>query len=300
MSMENTASGKKNKNTTLIVLLVLSVLLNVYQWWNHSDTITVYEQRVDTLIIERVNVEKELGETRTELNNYKGMNSQLDSMLAEANSRVDAQDKRIKELVKKEKNATTLNARLKQELEELRALREEYLSKIDSLLVSNQMLTEEKEQLTTSVQSLTKNLETTVSTASVLAAEYIKVTPYKKKSNDKYTTTAMARRTNKVEVCFDLLENKIAKAGDKSIYLRILTPEGKVMGERATGSGTFKKPGSGEDVMYSAMQTVTYNNAKQNVCLAYEEAERIYPKGTYTAEIYTDGSMSGAATFTLK
>jgi hypothetical protein len=155
-------------------------------------------------------------------------------------------------------------------------------------------------QLTTSVQSLTKNLETTVNTASVLSAEYFKVTPYKKKSNDKYAETALARRTNKVEVCFDMLENKIAKPGDKNVYLRILTPEGKVMGDRGTGSATFKKGGSGEELMYSSMQTVTYNNTKQNVCTAYEEAERIYPKGTYTAEIYIDGNMSGATTFTLK
>ncbi len=298
--METNPPVKKNTNTTLVVLLVLSVLINVYQWWNHSDTITVYEQRVDTLIIERVNVEKELGETRNELNNYRGMNSQLDSMLNEATARVDAQDQRIKDLIKKEKNSAQLNSKLKEELDQLRAFREEYLGRIDSLLVSNQILKEEKAQLTTSVQSLTKNLESTVSTASVLAAEYLKVTPYKKKSNDKYSETALARRTNKVEVCFDLLENKIAKAGDKNVYLRILTPEGKVMGDRGAGSATFKKNGSGEDVMYSAMQTVAYNNAKQNVCMAYEEAERLYPKGTYTAEIYTDGTMSGATTFTLK
>jgi hypothetical protein len=298
--METNPSGKKNSNTTLVVLLILSVLINVYQWWNHSDTITVYEQRVDTLIIERVNVEKELGETRTELNNYRGMNSQLDSMLAEANAKVDAQDQRIKDLIKKEKNSATLNTKLKTELDELRSMREEYLSKIDSLLVSNQMLKEEKAQLTTSVQSLTKNLESTVNTASVLSAEYFKVTPYKKKSNEKYTETAMAKRTNKVQVCFDLLENKIAKPGEKNVYLRILTPDGKVMGERATGSATFKKNGSGEDVMYSALQTVNYSNAKQNVCMAYEEAQRVYPKGTYTAEIYTDGSISGTTTFTLK
>src|SRR5947207_15911827 len=98
-SMETNPSGKKSSNTTLIVLLIVSVLINIYQWWSHSDTITVYEQRVDTLIIERVNVEKELGETRNELNNYKGMNSQLDSMLGQANTRVDQQEQRIKDLI---------------------------------------------------------------------------------------------------------------------------------------------------------------------------------------------------------
>ena len=293
-------SDKKNKNTLWLVLLAVSVLLNIFQWWKQSNTVTVYEQRVDTLVIERVNVEKELNDTRSELNNYKGMNSQLDSLLADANKKVDEQDKRIKNLIRKEKSATDLNTKLKGELGELRRMREEYLGKIDSLLVSNQALTIEKEMLSSSVKSLTKNLESTVSTASVLAAEYFRVTPYKKKGEGKYTTTALARRTNKVEVCFDVLENKITKGGDKNIYMRILTPDSKVMGERASCSGTFKKGGSGEEVMYSATSSINYANAKQNVCLNYEEAERIYPKGTFNVEVYVDGNLSGTTTFTLK
>ena len=296
----NPQSEKKNKNTMWLVLLAVSVLLNIYQWRKQSNTVTVYEQRVDTLVIERVNVEKELSDTRSELNNYKGMNAQLDSLLADANTKVEAQDKRIKSLIKKEKSAAELNTKLKAELDELRAMREEYLGKIDSLLVANQMLKAETEQLSTSVKSLTKNLESTVNTASVLAAEYFKTTSYKKKGDGKYTTTALAKRTNKVDVCFDVLENKIAKAGSKNVYLRILTPDGKVMGERGTGSGTFKRGGSGEDIMYSSTARFDYTNAKQNICVGYEEAERIYPKGTYNVEVYVDGNMSGTTTFSLK
>ena len=82
--------------------------------------------------------------------------------------------------------------------------------------------------------------------------------------------------------------------------MRILTPDSKVMGERASGSGTFKKGGSGEEVMYSATSSINYANAKQNVCLNYEEAERIYPKGTFNVEVYVDGNLSGTTTFTLK
>ena len=296
----NPQSEKKNKNTLWLALLAVSVLLNIFQWWKQSNTVTVYEQRVDTLIIERVNVEKELNDTRSELGNYKGMNKQLDSLLADANLKVDEQDKRIKNLIKSEKNAANLNAKLRGELDELRRMREEYLGKIDSLLITSQALAVEKEMLSSSVKTLSQNLESTVNTASVLAAEYFKTTSYKKKSEGKYTTTALAKRTNKVEVCFDVLENKIARAGEKKIYLRILTPDGKIMGERAAGSGTFKKGGSGEEEMYSASATINYANTKQNVCVAYEEAERIYPKGTYSIEIYVDGNMSGATSLTLK
>lgn len=290
----------KNKNTLWLILLAVSVLLNIFQWWKQSNTVTVYEQRVDTLIIERVNVEKELNDTRSELGNYRGMNKQLDSLLADANQKVDAQDKRIKNLIKSEKNSSKLNSKLRGELDELRRMREEYLGKIDSLLMTTQALVVEKEMLSSSVKTLSQNLENTVNTASVLTAEYFKTTSYKKKGEGKYTTTALAKRTNKVEVCFDVLENKIAKAGEKKVYLRILTPDGKVMGERATGSGTFKKGGSGEEEMYSASTTLGYTNTKQNVCIAYEEAERIYPKGTYNVEIFVDGNISGATTFTLK
>jgi len=291
---------KKNKNTLLLMLLAVSVLLNIYQWRKQSNTVMVYDQRVDTLIHSRADVMNELDATRSELNTYQGMNNQLDSLLANANQKIDEQDKRIKNLIKKEKSTMVLNEKLKGELDELRRMREEYLSKIDSLLITNQALAVEKEMLNSSVRSLTQNLESTVNTASVLAAEYFKVTPFKKKSEGKYTTTALAKRTNKVEVCFDVLENKIAKAGEKNVYLRILTPEGKVMGERATGSGTFKKSGSNEEVMYSTSSVISYSNAKQNVCLAYEENVRIYPKGTFNVEIYVDGNLSGATTFTLK
>ena len=47
--------------------------------------------------------------------------------------------------------------------------------------MANKQLQTEKEQLTSNVETLSKNLETTVATASVLKAEYIKVTSYKRK-----------------------------------------------------------------------------------------------------------------------
>ncbi len=291
---------KKGRGILWIILLILSLIVNIVQWRNHTTEITAYEQKVDTLYVERTNFEKELIDTRTELNKYQGISANLDSLLREANAKVDEEEKKLRTLTRKEKNSEDLNKKMKQQLADLQMLRDDYLGRIDSLLMLTKQLQTDKEQLTGTVEHLSKNLETTVSTASVLKSEYLKVKSYKRKSSGKFVETAMAKRTHKLEVCFDVLDNKIAKTGDKNVYLKITEPGGKPIGNKGTGSASFKTA-SGEEVMYAATTTINYTGAKQNVCLNYEEKEdKMFPPGTYLVEIYIDGNLSGASSYVMK
>ncbi|HRH64743.1 MAG TPA: hypothetical protein PLU53_00450, partial [Bacteroidia bacterium] len=275
-------------------------VMNIYQWRNHTTTTNTYEQKVDTLVVERVNVEKELSDTKAELEKYRGISANLDSLLNEAQAKIEEQAKKIKDINSREKNMAALNTKLKQQLADLQLLRDEYLGRIDSLLMANKQLVTEKEQLTSNVESLSKNLETTVATASVLKTEYIKVQSFKRKASGKFVETAMGKRTHKLSVCFDVLDNKIAKQGDKTVYLKITEPGGKAVGNRSTGSNTFKTA-SGEEIMYAATTTISYTGAKQNVCMNYEEQQdKMFPAGTYLIEVYIDGSLSGAGSYTLR
>ena len=291
---------KKGKGTLWIVLYLLSAVMNIYQWRNHTTTINTYEQKVDTLVVERVNVEKELSDTKAELEKYRGISANLDSLLNEAQAKIEEQAKKIKDINSRERNMASLNTKLKQQLADLQMLRDEYLGRIDSLLMANKQLVTEKEQLTSNVESLSKNLETTVATASVLKTEYIKVQSFKRKSNGKFVETAMAKRTHKLAICFDVLDNKISKQGDKTVYLKITEPGGKPVGNRSSGSNSFKTS-SGEEVMYAATTTISYTGAKQNVCMNYEEQQdKMFPPGTYLIEVYIDGNLSGAGSYTLR
>lgn len=296
--MENQNSSGKGRAAW--ILLVLSLLGNGYQWMSNSNTVKDYEVKTDSLITARVDVERELSETSVELNQYKGQNARMDSLLMEANSKIDEQKIRIADIMKKEKNGAALNKKLLAELNEVKKLRDQYLEKIDQLLVENENLKKLNTDLSSTVETISKNLESTVNTASVLKSEYVKVTTYKKRGSSKYSETAMAKRTNKMEVCFSILENKIAKAGEKNVYLRIVEPGGKTMGARSDGSGSFKMNGSNEEVMYTASQKVDYKNAKTDICMNREEAERIFTPGTYVIEIYVDGNLSAAASYVLK
>jgi len=298
MDTQNQNKGKKG--TLWIVLLLLSVVLNIYQWRNHSTSVNMYEQKVDTLVVERVNVEKELSDARAELEKYRGISANLDSLLNEAQAKIDEQAKKIKSIGSNNANLKTMNAELQKQLADLRILRDEYLTRIDSLLIINKQLVTEKEQLTGQNQSLSKNLETTVATASVLKSEYIKVKSYKRKGSGKFVETALAKRTHKLEVCFDILDNKITKQGEKTVYLKITEPGGKPIGNRSTGSSSFNTA-SGEEVMYASSATINYEGAKISQCLNFEEQEdKKFAPGTYMIEIYIDGNLSGAGSYVLR
>jgi len=298
--MTNQESSSNNSKKLLIVLLIASLGLNVWLFVSKSNQKESYRVEKEELITANLDVEKELNDTYAELNQYRGINTRLDSLLVEANSKVDVQKKRIAELVRKGGNSSKLNKQLQVEMAELKKLRDEYLERIDVLLVENEQLKRDKTDLSTTVEALTKNLESTVNKASVLRSEYLKVTSYKKRNNDKFTTTAMAKRTNKIESCFTVLENKIARSGEKTIYIRIIEPGGKIVGNRTEGSSTFKNADTNEDILFTTSKTIDYKNENQNLCIDWTEEDRVFTSGEYMIELYIDGYLSGVSSLTLR
>lgn len=298
--MSNQPNTGNNTNKLLTVLLLGSLGLNAWLYSSKSDMQESNRVEKEGLITANLDIEKELNDTYTELNQYKGINSRLDSLLLEANSKVDEQKSRIANLMKKEKNSSALNKQLMAEMQELKKMRDEYLERIDALLVENEKLKKEKNDLSGTVETLTKNLENTVTTASILKSEYLVVSTYKKRSNDKFTSTAMAKRTNKIESCFTVLENKIAQPGEKTVYMRIIEPGGKIVGNRTEGSNSFKKADTKEDLLFTTSKTMDYKNEKESVCIDWTESDRVFSSGTYMIEIYIDGYLSAVNSITLR
>lgn len=297
MSTQN----KSSKNTLIIgIILLLSIIANIYQWNNHTTTVVQYGKDVDSLVNVRIAVERELASTAMELEKYRGIASNLDSLLNDANTSIAKQENRIRQLLSSEKNAKKLNKKLQVELAELKKLRDEYLDKIDGLMAENKALKLQNEDLNKQVGDLneTKNqLQAQVNTASRLKTEYVKITAFKKKSSGKLVESALAKKTNKIEVCYTIMDNKVAQAGDRSFYLRIIAPNNKpLMGY----THTEMKTNTGEIMDMTASQKINFSGEKQNMCLAYENEERNLESGTYTVEIYIDGEISYSSSIVLR
>jgi predicted RNase H-like nuclease (RuvC/YqgF family) len=295
------AEQKQNRSSLILLLLLLvgSVGFNIYQFKNHSTTVVEHGTQVDSLINARVEVERELAGITMELEKYRGIAGNLDSLLNDANGKMEAQEAKIRKLISGEKDLNKLNKKLKSELEELRKLRDEYLEKIDGLLAENKALKEENSTLNTQVTDLNQQknlLEQKVTTASQLKAEYIKVNSFKKRGSGKYVESVLAKRTNKLEACFTIMDNKVAGTGDKMIYLRIVAPNGKVLMGFTKASLTV----DGENVDATASQKIDYKGEKQDMCLSFENEDRILESGTYLVEVYIENTLVHQSNYTLK
>lgn len=287
---------------TLIILLVISLAWNVFQLKTHDTEIKSYKGEVDSLIKVRVDLGSELMSTFNELNNYKGIAANLDSVVNEANGKIALQQKKINSLLKNEKMSAELVTQLKQEIATLKTLKEEYLDKIDNLMTENLALQRENMVLSHNVAALSVekvNLEEKINVGSKLKAEYITVTANKKKRNDQYEATSLAKKTNMLETCFSMLENSIATPGEKTIYLRIVSPDGLPLGNKLMGSSSFIDE-SGEKVFYTSSKTIDYKREKIDLCMKYEEDERVLAPGTYLFEIYVDKKLSSVSTYQLR
>jgi hypothetical protein len=79
--------------------------------------------------------------------------------------------------------------------------------------------------------------------------------------------------------------------------LRMLDPQGNVISDMATGSGVFNF--GGKETVYTAKQSVFYDNSGQNVDFIYSRGAN-YTKGKYAIELYSEGFSVGRGSFDVK
>lgn len=298
--MEN---QKQNKTTQylLLVLLLLSLVGNVLQYKNNQQDVATRDSKIDTLVTVQAELETELTETGKELESYRGIAANLDSLLDDANSKVAAQEAKIKQLISSEKSGASLNKKLKKELAELRKLKDQYLEKIDQLITENEQLKKENETKAAEITKLNEEksgLQGKVATASQLKAEYVKVGSFKKKSSGKYIETSLAKRTNKIDVSLTVMDNKVAETGDRMVYVVVTEPTGKVLA--GTSMAKFTNADTKEEMAATASYKMAYNGQKQDVKVSFETDERVLTAGNYTIDVYIEGTLVNTSTYILR
>ena len=299
-------TNKQNSNKNLIILFLILLLgsigFNVYQYTSGKQDHEEMQGRIDTVYIEKQKVQAELEITSADLEKYKGVSDSLDNVVGEQQKQLQELEQKIKNL----KVAAKKDASKKKELEDAIAdYKQKYdaaLEKIDQLITENNMLKNQNAELTTNVQSLTEektNLQQKVNTAALVKTEYLKIKTLKKKAlGDGFAETSLAKKVDKFNICFTLLDNKLASSGDKPIHVRIIGPDKKVLHQVV---GTFKRADNNEDVEFTNTLFVEYkNDGKKDVCVDYSDSNGTFPSGNYTVEVYVDQVLSARGGVVLK
>lgn len=288
----------------IIILAVLVVALGVALFMG-SRTIEKKDDSISELRVEQLELKSDLQSMLIQYDTLNVENEQL-------NAEIKAQQAEISDMLKqidKHKDDAYIISKFKKEAATLRDIMKGYLVTIDSLNTLNIDLRKDNEfladELTTvkthakELEDTKKNLETIVATGSILQANNMESVGLKVRNNGSQKEVTRAGRVDMIRTCARIAENKISRPGKKTMYLRIISPDGVVMESKEGGDGRFDFEGvSGK---YSVKRVIDYNNEAFELCVFYTVTEGIdLPSGKYIVEMYEDGSLIGKADFDLK
>jgi flagellar basal body-associated protein FliL len=304
---ENKEPEKKERRNRflLIIILILLILIAIlgWQYWNERQTVVekvkiveVDKYKTDSLTSDLIGLQAQYASLKT---NNKDIQAALDSKKDTITL--------LMQQAQKYKNDPYIIAQLKKETATLRLIMQGYVHTIDSLNTLNQQLTTERN---VAVQSLNEEKKTStelkkekgelqdkVLKGSMLQAAAITAEGIFLRFGRKEVTTEKARKTEKLKVQFTIAANRITEPGNKSIYIRVISPEAKELSKTTDESSLFNFEGT--KGFYSGMQTVDYANQEMGLSVYCESSIGFIP-GKYIIKIYTDEAEIGEATMTLK
>lgn len=233
--------------------------------------------RVDSLLSMKAQLEKDkqLLKDRNSFSvrKYEERIKGYESMLAE-------KDQEIASLRQELGTATAKNQELSEQISGLQSEKEELGDQIDAF------------------NTRTVELEEKISLASALRAEKIQVAAISEKGKEREGGSYRSKRINQLKVSFELAENAVAQANDKEIYLRVLDPDGAVLSDMATGSGSFVY--HERETIYSSKQKVAYKNTRTPASIIYGRGGVPLKSGKYVVELYAEGYKIGQGDFSVK
>ncbi|MCH5226947.1 MAG: hypothetical protein J1F16_03905 [Muribaculaceae bacterium] len=290
---------------TLLCLIALVIVLIVN---NSARTDEVNEARAEMeslrLANDRLMLTNEFNQLNADFNQYEDQqiylkNDSLIHQYNEARMKVEgllaeldeqkkdnaANRKRIKEL---EGQIATLKGILKHYLEEIKRLGEEN----EGLRQEIAQVNEKNERLTSQVTQATsenRELSQTVKLAKKLNITGLSFQAYNKRGKVEKNIT----KAKQLGVSFIVSPNNTASAGMKDFFVRILTPEGVLLG----GGEFFNLDGA--NVAATAKRQMEYANEELSVSVYWDVNTTLTP-GDYTVEVFADGNRLASRHFTMK
>lgn len=288
---------------SLVVILIVR---------NNENTIAVNEAtaRADSLAIanDQLILTNEFNQLNADFNQYEGQqiylkNDSLVQKYNEARMKVEGLIRELnEEKAKHNKDMSASRAKIKQlegEISTLKNIVRHYLEEIKRLGEENAGLKQEIQQ----VQQQNQQLSSQVTQATTTNRELTQTVQLAKKLNITNLSFRAYNKKGKVEknitkarqlgATFTVSPNNTAAAGMKDFYMRIISPEGALLGN----GGNFRIDGG--SVQSSAHRAVEYANEEMTVSIYWDVNTTLTP-GDYTVEIFCDGYRLASRHFTMK
>lgn len=227
-----------------------------------------------------------------------------DSIKRELNDKYEAArlqvEKLQQELQSQKKKSSAEIAKLRGEIDTLRALLKHYVEEIDRLNKENEALRSENKTIKEENRNLTSRVNETqkrneaLSERMVLAEKLnvtgLSLTPLNKKGK----TEKKVEKAIQLMATFTIPQNNSTPVGEKTVYMRIISPSGQLLG----GAGTFSFEGG--SVEYTAKKSIEYAGEEIGGITIYYDVNTPLIAGDYTVELFADNYRLVSRHFNLK
>lgn len=291
-----------------LIVLIIVLLVNDRSASNSGDEDSLIDksEQVDSLQnaydeLELVNEYKEL---EADFSQYEEQQKYLknDTLVRQYNDAKKRVESLLKELKSEKRSNQENREKIKQLQAEIATLKDivrHYLEEIKRLGEENEGLKHEIEQVSARNQELSsqvtaanasnERLAQTVSVAKKLNITGLSMTAYNKGGKpEKKIKKAMQLGVN-----FTVAPNNTASPGKKTFYVRVLSPEGSLVG----GGPSFTIDGA--HVQSSGSRQAEYDNGELRVTVYVNVSSSLTP-GSYTVEAFCDGNRLGSTHVTMK
>ncbi|HLT49629.1 hypothetical protein [Aequorivita nionensis] len=295
MSTENENNSGKFK-ILIGVLSVLLIALAVY-------TVTLFNDNKSTisnLETQKADIEQELEGLIANYDEVIKDNELKDKDLLAARERITV----LLDSVKDAKANIGLIERYKAEVGRLKQERTLLFKRADSLIAANKQLAMERDSTSTELSNTrmvvdSVNQENMAMTETIKKGSIVKATDLRGeaviiRNNGKVVDTKRASRADKIRACFTLAPNAIAQKGDRIIYVQVINPKNKMMGDNTV------KQFEDKNLNYSASTNVFYENDELDVCILINASEADLVEGRYTINLFDGSNQISTTTMELK
>jgi len=300
----------KGKSPVLILTVVLAVLLllavgfGVVQMASLKSQVKKERLRNEELQLsnEQLQLSNEFDMLNAEFQQYEDQAQRLanDTILAKYTAAKSKVEQLMKELKSEKVKSQARIKELQNEISTLKGLLRHYIAQIDSLnkenaglRAENQEIKSQNERLSTRVQEVTRSNETL--SERMTLAEKLNVTGVSLaglKKNGKVEKNI--KKAKQLMVTFTIPQNNSTPVGEKTIYLRIVNPEGQLLG----GAASFGF--EGKTVAATARKAIEYAGDEIAGVRIYWDVNTTLTPGDYTVELFTDGYRLTSRHFTMK
>lgn len=305
--------GDNRKMMLWIIIALAAAVVGLGAWFIISSTsqkraleeaIALKEQaELDASERELQNAYDELNSQFADIENGRNLilddSVKRDLQIKYENARLQVE--RLQQELRNQQNMSAAEIkRLKDEIATLRDLLRHYVEEInrlqlenDSLRTENQQIRDTNRQLSSQVQETSRQnqqLSERMTLAERLNVTGLSLTALNKKGkNEKKVAKAKQLR-----VIFTIPQNNSTPVGAKTIYLRITSPSGQLLGN----AGTF--PFEGASVPYTAKTVIEYAGEEIAGITMYWDVNTALTAGSYTVELFADNFRLTSRSFELK